>query len=160
MSVHPTDSSWVKILPTETLDDPRLLRLHALWLSKCRGRAMPARADFDPLELKEDLGWIVLVDVERSPLRFRYRLIGTNIVDLAGRNVTGRYFDEIYEPHVERVATSSFRDILDTGTPNRVAATLQHAEKGFLTYEAIDLPLASDGSTVDMILIRSVFELR
>jgi hypothetical protein len=159
VSLRPQDASWVKILPTDRFDDPRLGRMLSMWNAKRGDRAMPSRADFDPLDLREHLGWIVLVDVEGYPPRFRYRLIGTRIVDLVGRDVTGAYFDEIYAPEVEATATMSYRDILETKTPNRVTARMEHADKGYLTFEAIDLPLSSDGETVDMILVRSIFDL-
>lgn len=148
---------WVRILPARDFDNPPLQALHDLWNRKRDSRPMPSRDDFDPLELKDDLGWIVLVDVEHEPVRFRYRLIGTNITHLVGRDATGAYLDELYPPSAERVATSSFREILQSKTPNRILGTMHHAEKGFLEFEAVDLPLSADGETVNMIMVRSAF---
>ncbi|MEQ8815726.1 MAG: PAS domain-containing protein [Thalassobaculum sp.] len=149
---------WVKILPTDAFDNARLAEILELWHLKRGDRLMPSRRDFDPLEMKRDLGWIVLVDVESNPTRFRYRLIGTSITQLVGRDATGAYLDDLYQGSVETIATMSFRKLLTTRTPNRILGTMHHAKKGHLNFEAIDLPLSSDGETVDMIMVRSVFE--
>ena len=149
---------WVRILPTDRFDNDRLRELRDIWELKRNGRAMPSRADFDPLDLKQDLGWIVLVDVENGPTRFRYRLIGTKITELVGRDATGAYLDELYPASVQEIATMSFRKLLTSRRPNRILGTMHHAKKGHLNFEAIDLPLSSDGETVDMIMVRSVFE--
>jgi len=121
---------------------------------------LPRRSEFDPIALKAHLGWIVLIDVEPEPIRFRYRLVGSNIAEMAGRDVTGSYLDELYDPDTAFEATKSFRMILETKKPNRVTASLLHAEKGHLTFEAIDLPLSDDGENVNIILVRSVFDLK
>ena len=59
----------------------------AYWESKRSGRRMPARRDFDPVfEVPRLLPWIVLVDVLHEPLDFRFRLIGSGIVDRSRGN--------------------------------------------------------------------------
>jgi hypothetical protein len=48
---------------TPTIINPRLQQLYASWLAKRGGRRFPARADFDPIELRFILGNLILVDV-------------------------------------------------------------------------------------------------
>src|SRR5690606_40981648 len=48
-------------------------------LAKRGDRIMPARADMDPLELRDYLGWIVIVDVLDGGSDFYYRLVGTKV---------------------------------------------------------------------------------
>mgnify|MGYP003673224380 CR=1 FL=1 len=150
---------WITVHETLDFESPTLIALSELWQSKLNGDALPSRQDFDFGELKDHLGWLVLVDVEREPLRFRYRLIGTNITELAGRDMTGRYFDELYEPDIAQSATASYRRIVETRWPTRVSASLHHASRGHLTFEAIDLPLSTGGDVVDMIMVRSVYDI-
>jgi hypothetical protein len=69
---------------------PVLEELHAYWLSRCRGRAFPARADIDPIDIPSLLEHLLLVDVLRDPLDFRYRLVGGHIVTHAGSIAPGR----------------------------------------------------------------------
>jgi PAS domain len=52
------------------LIDPLLQRLYDYWDEKRRARAMPSRADIDPLEMAFILGYVSLVDVLYAPLRF------------------------------------------------------------------------------------------
>ena len=54
----------------------QLKALLAYWRQKKGDRRAPTRADIDPAEIKRLLPYVGLVDVERSPLRFRYRLVG------------------------------------------------------------------------------------
>jgi hypothetical protein len=65
---------------TETplaLVDADLRRLYEFWKERRGTRMAPARAEFDPLALRYVLGNLLLVDVLRDPLRFRYVLCGT-----------------------------------------------------------------------------------
>lgn len=150
---------WISVHETLDFESQQLIELLDLWRSKLVGDSLPSRQDFDFEELKDHLGWLVLIDVELDPQRFRYRLIGSNITELAGRDVTGNYFDELYEPDIAHSATSSFRRVVETRRPTRVCASLHHASRGHLTFEASDLPLSADGETVDMIMSRSVYDI-
>ena len=58
---------------------------------------MPARRDIDPAEIPDLLPNVVLVDVERDPPDFRYRLIGTAITARLARDYTGTCFSSL--PH-------------------------------------------------------------
>jgi len=71
-----------------------LKELHAYWDRKRAGRAMPFRSDIVPTEIPKLLPMLFMVDVEHEPRRFRYRLIGTGVVALTGRDLTGRAVDE------------------------------------------------------------------
>jgi len=74
-----------------------LEQLFAYWSSRRRGRPFPARADIDPIDIPSLLEHLLLVDVLRDPLDFRYRLVGGHIVDHAGRNVQGRTIRELMD---------------------------------------------------------------
>lgn len=67
-----------------------LAELHAYWQRCCQGRAYPARADIDPIDIPALLEHVFLADVLHDPLDFRYRLVGGHIVEHAGRNVQGQ----------------------------------------------------------------------
>ena len=84
-----------------------LRRLVAHWSRICGQRRMPARADFDPLEVRYALGYISLIQVHRDPLRFYFRLDGTKQVDLFGVDCTRRYLDEAMPPDHARMAAAA-----------------------------------------------------
>ncbi|MBS4047273.1 MAG: PAS domain-containing protein [Alphaproteobacteria bacterium] len=62
------------------------------------GRA-PGKSFLDPLRLRFLLGSLSLLEVQREePLRFRYRLVGTDIVQRLGHELTGKFLDEHPDP--------------------------------------------------------------
>ena len=63
------------------------------WIALCGDRRLPERGDFDPINVTSILPHILLVDVLAGPDGFRYRLIGTFVTEMAGRNATGKTVD-------------------------------------------------------------------
>jgi hypothetical protein len=61
------------------------------------GRA-PGKSFLDPLRLRFLLGSLSLLEVQSEPLRFRYRLVGTDIVQRLGHELTGKFLDEHPDP--------------------------------------------------------------
>jgi len=72
----------------------RIHRLHAYWLAKAKGK-VPARSDIDPVDVRELLPNLMMIDVLGDPPRFRYRLVGTRVVQYTGFDFTGRCIDEM-----------------------------------------------------------------
>ena len=104
---------WLQVDASLGFERPELVAMLALWRDRCRDGRLPARADFEPRDFAGHLGWIVLADVEQQPLRFRYRLIGTQVTAMAGRDMSGRYLDEIYPPEILRIVTAGYRAARD-----------------------------------------------
>jgi len=155
-ALPPADDSAVPFrstpLPLDSLGDPGPKALYAYWQRKLAGRRMPARSDIDPLDLKTVLPTLVLLDVQRDPLDFRYRVAGTRTYDIFGYDLTGRSVREL-EPRVAAGIWASLEAITRDGLP-------QHAHLEFATtdgyarsYRVLRLPLGDDGVTVDRILV-------
>jgi hypothetical protein len=125
------------------------------WLSKVSPGRLPGRACIDPVEIPRLLSGIWLLDVSRSPFRFKYRLIGTSIVNAIGFDPTGRWLDEAHA-HVrentnffaryERVAEKKIAS-------RRTGRASLWSHNDYRTIENVLLPLATDGSQVDIIMI-------
>lgn len=157
MTAYSRPDDWLQVDPALDFTRPELGTLVALWCERCRDGRLPARADFDLVDLKGHLGWIVLSDVDRAgptPLRFRYRLIGTQVAISAGRDMTGRYLDEIYTPEIHRIVTAGYRAAIELRRPIRVHGYFRQVDRSFMAIESVELPLASDGETIDMLMIR------
>ena len=60
--------------------------LYHYWLAKRGDRAMPARKDINPAEIPVLLPYLVIVD--KAEDRFRYRLVGTAVVEQFGHDFT------------------------------------------------------------------------
>ena len=79
-------SLLVKVMkdPSKIIQDDRLRDLYRYWAEKKHNRPLPARVDLDPMEIPQLLQNIVLVDVVGEPPRFRYRLVGTAVIQALG----------------------------------------------------------------------------
>lgn len=126
----------------------------AYWQSKRKPGRLPGRQDIDPAEMKPFLEYVILFDVVREPgrpYRFRQRLLGTHLVELFGRDTTGHFIDESsapshYDPVLRRLAA-----VVDTHQPAFGIYYPPTPHLDFLEYEHLTLPLATDGSLVDML---------
>lgn len=156
----PAPDLWVGLDPELRFEDPRPLKLLAWWQGKRKGGRLPARRDVEPTELKEHLGNLVLIEVERAPLRMRYRLIGSAITRAMQRDSTGKYYDELYGPEVLAQTEASFRWLIEHKAPLRASGEAFYPDRNFYRYEVLNLPLADDGETVDMVLGELIFHLK
>lgn len=148
-----------RTLSLETVRHPKILRMHAYWLSKCAGRAMPRRADIDVLELRDCLGNLCLLDVVgEGPRRFRFRVDGSNLAALTGFELTGKFVDEVPDARYRDFLIALYERVVASRAP----VFLANAEEwnGFGVEEiSVTLPLSSDGTHVDGIL-DAVFPMR
>jgi hypothetical protein len=127
-------------------------RLYDDWENRRRDGRFPARADFDPLDLRYIIGNLSLLDVLRDPLRFRYRLHATNTTEWQGFDLTGKEIDD--SPNIERRAPikDHFAEVVARRTPLVRLHEWQTENYGTRRHEALVLPLASDGIMIDMIM--------
>ena len=139
-------------LSAGAIDDLRLRALYDYWQRKRGDRALPSRADIDPIELKDLLGNLFLVDVNYQPLSFRYRLAGTNIVQVLGRELTGRTADELDGlPISPQLIKKHFSEVVLSREPSYKVLDVI-VDSGPIVYRRLLLPLSPDGGTVNMLL--------
>ncbi len=121
------------------------------WTSIAPPDGLPGRQHFDPADIPELLPHVWLTDVFRAPWRFRIRLVGTAVVDYAGRDSTGKWCTEQF-PNFEESA--GYRDMVrcaGQGVPVFRTAR-QLAVDGPRQSQRVHLPLAENGRDVDIIL--------
>jgi hypothetical protein len=153
----PIDDSSEEELSLAALDHPRLTGLYGFWEARRGTRAMPCRADFRPEDMLPFLGYIILVDVEEAPRRFRFRLIGTEIVTSYGIELTGRYTDAVQPPSYRTMVERHYARAADLARP--VAHRMSFTEAPGKIHELVrlSLPLSEDGVRVNMLMLASVF---
>ncbi len=132
---------------------PEQRELFDYWLSRRGGRSMPSRGDIEPKGFKRHLGFISLIDVESAPRRFRYRLVGTGLRHIYGRELTGRYLDE--QPFIADGA--DFDRVVDRRLPVQGVMRFPLEEKDHLIQFWLKLPLSQDGQNVTMLLCYDAF---
>ncbi len=147
--------------PGLNCESPVLVDLLQFWHEVKGKRPMPARVDMDPLKMGAKLlPHILLIDVEHEPeVRYRWRLIGTHITTVLNRDMTGAYWDEIYDG--KSLATLRLRAdwVLQHRKPVRATGHATSQGREFETLEALHLPLSNDGTKVNMIIAASVYTL-
>src|SRR5271156_2567721 len=133
------------------ISDPRLVQFADYLEGKRGGREFLSRRDIDPLELKFILGNIMLFVVLYLPLRFHYRLVGSNVVQVRHLDMTGKMLDEHPDPVIAESVRRNLTRIVETRRPRlgRVDAPIDSKPGG---YESLGVPLSEDGSTINMII--------
>lgn len=132
--------------------------LFAYWQSVHPATGIPGRQHIDPAAITALLPNVWLVDVQRTPLRFRYRLIGTRIAEFYGVDYTGKWLDEVFPQFIGSETHSDCEAIAADGQPRwRRGKPYLNYEEDFNQLERIFLPLAANGTDVDMLFCLTVF---
>ena len=138
-----------------SLDDPDLVQFYDYWASLRRGRKMPSRKDIDPLQMPSGyLPNLMLIEVLNNPRRYRYRLVGTTVVNASGEDRTGQYFNEFDFFKIHPVVMQQYDDAVDMARPLYSLEPFTNLRNGS-NYEVdrLLLPLSDDGESVDMLLV-------
>lgn len=123
------------------------------WEWKRGDRDMPARADLDPSDLKPLLPHLLLVDVARDPLNFRYRLIGSEIDRHSAEPQTGKWITDIPGRAPPSAVWDNLEEVATSGVPSDRSVPYVGPLREFLTTRQVTLPLSDDGRLVNMLLI-------
>ena len=146
--------------PRETpFTDPRVEQAYLYWRDKAAGRAMPGRADIDPIEIPKLLPDVMLVE-RLDEGRYRYRLIGTENTRAHGVNATGRYLDEVlpgpdYAAHVLKLYDECVETHRALYSECLFFSPARHEPERHT--KVLFMPLSSDGEKVNMIFVIQVF---
>jgi hypothetical protein len=121
---------------------------------------LPGRQHIDPLEFREFVSFINLVDVEREEgeIRFRYRLVGEEQTRRAGREITGMLLKDALLPGLVPRVRSNMLKVLMTRKAVYDRFPMPHPDREFIDSQRMYYPLASDGETVDTILILNGYD--
>lgn len=142
-------------MDTKAIRSERLRQVYGYWASKVVGGRMPSRASIDPVDIPRLLPFVFLIDVERDPQRFRFRLIGTQICAWAGRDATGLYTDEPgFGPHGAAL-TRQYAEVVARRRALYSEQPGARPERNFIFYDKVVLPLSADGTHINMLFCAS-----
>ncbi|MBT5497600.1 MAG: hypothetical protein HOK54_17815 [Alphaproteobacteria bacterium] len=116
---------------------------------------LPGRVDFDPIELPADVWpFLVLSEVlSQTPFDVRYKVVGTEVVNLDGYDATGMKLSECPVIRDREEIISDYRVAIDCGRMSFRRVIFFDIRRGFeMTIERGHFPLAANGNDVDMIL--------
>ncbi|WP_341705614.1 PAS domain-containing protein [Ferrovibrio sp.] len=134
-------------------DDRILLNLAAYWSGRRGGRPLPLRPDIDPLDMpRRLLPHLVLAEPLGDGSRtVRFRLVGTELVQRRGRDLTGKTSAEFtgdYRDYVEGL----YAAVLDKGRPFYAETTRQWPEEGSSRVRRLLLPVGDGNGGVGFVL--------
>lgn len=142
-------------------DYPDFADLRAYWEGKRCDRSIPDRADIDPVALKKHLGSLFLAEPLPDLSNFRYRLVGTKLTSVPGREYTGRLVTDVFggrEPALAEVVLALYRKVLRENVVLLGEGTLIWDRQEFFKFAALHMPLSANGGDGRMIFGKMVFE--
>jgi hypothetical protein len=148
----------VLISHPSSLNSPRLRAAYTYWDGKRQNKLMPSRADIDPVEIPQLLPYVILIDVTRGPLDFRYRLVGTQACNIMPRDFTGQFFSKIPGNGKESAAWQECDAVVSSKAPMYWQTPYVAPQSSLRNVQKVLLPLSNDRINVTMIFEVISFE--
>lgn len=126
--------------------------MFAYWASRRQGGRLPGRAAIHPQHFKRHLPTISLIDVFGAPRDYRLRLAGTGLYGVYGREITGRRLEDVCAAPAAAYWRAELDKIVESRRPGVGLHSLAWRGAPHLSILWLRMPLASNGSDVDMIL--------
>jgi hypothetical protein len=136
--------------------DPVLGPALGYWVRKRGDRSMPRRRDIDPAEITRLLPNLQLIDVDGD--RYRYRLVGTALVEAFGRDYTGKYPHELFTGLRCDFVCALYRSVRDARRPMFNRSRYHTTKDVDMVANRLYLPLSEDDRQVSMLLGAFSFE--
>ncbi len=146
--------------PALAIEHPVLAASLHHYRQLCAGREMPLWSDFAPKRMPPAcLPHFLLMDVTADePRHFRWRLMGTHVLQTLKRDTTGRTFGELYEGRVmDRMAVAPLW-VIANRKPLRTRSSGSFNRPVFRPSENLFLPFAGSSGAVTRILLVLVFD--
>ena len=121
-------------------------KLFAYWNARRGTRLAPERGDIEPGAIRDILGdsFILSYDSERE---HPFRLAGTRVCTLFGRELKGEPFARLWEPTSHKEMTTFMAHVADEAVAMVAGATARTAEGSPADLELLLLPLYHRGRT-------------
>lgn len=154
------DSGWRVVRAAEHGNHwhPQVRELLYYWMRRCGAEGhLPSRRHIDRVELAELLPYMWMLEVQRSPWRFRYCMAGSNFATYVGRPIDSDcWYDELrplaWAANRTRLITT-VRDGMPTWRRGAMPVEDDSFEcNGWRDVENLMLPLAADGINADTVL--------
>ncbi len=143
----------------DRIEAEKLRDIYRYWRGKCREGAFPSRADIDPTEIPALLPHVFLIDVVEDGRDFRYRLVGTHIIESVGFEFTGQLVSEFMRDREEALRAHDYHRLVESREPRHVIGNMVAFGRDNMRCERVLCPLSSDGEAIDMIFGGLLFQL-
>ncbi|HXY98919.1 MAG TPA: PAS domain-containing protein [Stellaceae bacterium] len=132
--------------------EPLLRAVYDFYVTRCGGRAMPRRADIDPVDMPRFvLPYLVLLDIFDGGARFRWRLAGTEVVNRFGHDATGRFGEEVLSGDYLVFVSSLIQHACRRRMPVYSHAIFRWEEARTLSTSRLYLPLGDEAGVTQIL---------
>jgi CheY-like chemotaxis protein len=140
--------------PPSQINGPKLVWFYDYWTTLRGTRPMPRRDELNEQQLPpEFLLNLMLIDILHGPVRYRWRLLGLNVLAAIGQDCTGRIFDDADRRKVPPGIVQQYDTVVQTGAPRYSTEPFTNLATGAThDVERLLLPFSDDGEHVDQIL--------
>lgn len=134
---------------------PPLIGALGYWRALFSEGNPPSRADIDPMDIKDILPNINLVDVVRKDgsYRFRHRLVGTLIAKMFKGAHTGEWFDELYTREHLDTHMPEYIHSIETMAPVFREQSMEGPGYASVRYQRLVLPLREEDGAVHILMV-------
>lgn len=133
--------------------------LERLWHRKRGDRQLPERRDFAVEEFRPWFGHLRIIRVAPEPPRLKVTLDGTEIVAMAGVDLTGRHLDVVYDTDDLRYLLDFYIACIDGRAPLRETLAPDASLVNFGEMFRMALPCGRDGVVDHLIYSEYAFNL-
>ncbi len=131
--------------------------VYSYWNALRGDRAMCSRAEIDPIEMRDVLTHLVLLDIESDPFDGIFCLTGSDVEQGAGLPLTNLALSQIWFSR-EAFAMREYERVVTSTKPRYSTNMCENARCVRKKVSRLLCPLSSDGVTADAILGAVIFE--
>ena len=116
----------------------------AYWDSLRQGEDTPRRKEFNPFDVPPLMPHMILIEVQQEPRDFRYRVIGSVVLDHVAKNLTDFWMSEIEHQKAPSRIWTSCNHVTETCYPILSRIPYVGPDADFIYSEDVILPLLND----------------
>lgn len=138
------------LAPPHLRSHPELEALRAVWAQRRGTRTLPLRADFDLRTVKRWAPHLSIATVTPSG-RFQFRLFGSELARVYGRDLTGHFLDDLSPRDLWSVIILHYHEVVGTREPLFAPISIANG-RWYNEVSRLLLPLALDGDSVAFVM--------
>lgn len=135
------------------IKSPMIAAVEDIWRRLAGARSCPSRREIDPLQFKDWLPYLSLVDIRTDPFRVFYRLVGTEVARFAKEDFTDTWLEETgWDPAIMEINRKLYVRVWETKAPVYGLSLIDWDDGQKYSFEWALFPLSEDGVHVDCCL--------
>ena len=147
---HPGEGFFIEDAAGLGRARPELLEWYAYWCELCaRSGGLPCRNMIQPDKIPHLLPHFRIVDLfEDGQMMPRCRLAGAVVNQLAGMEITGKYYRDIYDADTYQLLLDIYARIVERRLPYYLRAAAMFPGRDFINAERLIMPFGDESGAV------------